>query len=183
MTKGFTYAAIVRAIKDNDPAAGISVKGVERHAARHFAFQNAAGATYRQILERRAAENNIDFVNAVGTAITPIAYLETLYVRAFEHLTSEDAPPVDLKVGLQAAVHLQQILANSSDQLEVAGIMAQLNRLVAVVKSVVPQEFHSAILAALDGAESAMTTPSPAIQTTQIDEFDPGDDFDEDDED
>ena len=36
-----------------------------------------AKATYRDILERRARENAVDFVEGVATALTPIAFFET----------------------------------------------------------------------------------------------------------
>jgi len=35
---------------------------VRRHCRRHFPIQSVARATYRDILERRARENQIDFV-------------------------------------------------------------------------------------------------------------------------
>ena len=41
----------------------VTVDSVRNHAARHFPVQNVARATYRQILERRAEGNGIDFVS------------------------------------------------------------------------------------------------------------------------
>ena len=43
-------------------------------------MQNVAKATYRRILERRAQENGVDFVKGVATAITPMAFYETVMV-------------------------------------------------------------------------------------------------------
>jgi hypothetical protein len=38
-----------------------------------------AKATYRDILERRARENAVDFVEGVATALTPIAFLRDVH--------------------------------------------------------------------------------------------------------
>ena len=51
------------------------------HANRHFPVQQVARATYREILERRAKENSVDFIEGVATAITPLAFLETVMVK------------------------------------------------------------------------------------------------------
>ena len=51
----------------------MTIDSIRRHAERHFPVQNVAKATYRQILERRAKENTVDFVEGVATAITPMA--------------------------------------------------------------------------------------------------------------
>ena len=40
-------------------------------------------ATYRRVLERRAQENGVDFVNGVATAITPMAFYETVMVKGY----------------------------------------------------------------------------------------------------
>ena len=37
----------------------------------------------REILERRAQENGVDFINGVATAITPMAYYETVMARGW----------------------------------------------------------------------------------------------------
>jgi hypothetical protein len=44
-------------------AVGVTSDSIRRHAERHFPVQNAARATYREILERRAKANSVDFVN------------------------------------------------------------------------------------------------------------------------
>ena len=59
----------------------VTIDSVRQHTKRHFPVQNVARATYREMLERRAKENGVDFVNGVATAITPMAFFETV-VRA-----------------------------------------------------------------------------------------------------
>jgi hypothetical protein len=79
----------------------VTVDSVRNHAARHFPVQQAARATYREILERRARENQIDFVNGVATALTPVAFYETVLVRGYETLVDPDTK-VDVKTGMIA---------------------------------------------------------------------------------
>jgi hypothetical protein len=48
----------------------MTIDSIRNHTARHFPVQHVAKATYREILERRAKENSVDFVEGVATAIT-----------------------------------------------------------------------------------------------------------------
>ena len=84
---GASYAYIVRTLEgDNaqlDQRDRVTIDSIRNHTARHFAVQNVAQAAYRDILERRAKENAIDFVEGVATALTPMAYLEVVMAKAF----------------------------------------------------------------------------------------------------
>ena len=72
---GASYAQVVRALAaDNaelDKCDRVTVDSVRTHCRRHFPVQSFAKATYREILERRARENQIDFVEGVATALHP----------------------------------------------------------------------------------------------------------------
>ena len=61
LASGMSYAMTLRALGDD--AVGVTSDSIRRHAERHFPVQNAARATYREILERRAKENCVDFVD------------------------------------------------------------------------------------------------------------------------
>ena len=78
LATGASYAMIVRALAaDNaelDKRDRVTIDSIRNHA-RHFPVQNVAKATYREILERRAQENRVDFVEGVATALTPIGVL------------------------------------------------------------------------------------------------------------
>jgi hypothetical protein len=93
---GRSYAAIVRAVEaDNavlDSRDRVTIDSVRNHTRRHFPVQDAAKATYRQILERRAEQNGIDFANGVTTALTPMAFFEVVMLKAFESLIDPDIP-------------------------------------------------------------------------------------------
>jgi hypothetical protein len=88
--------------------------------------QQAARATYREILERRARENQIDFVNAVATALTPVAFYETVVVRGYETLVGPDTK-VDVKTGMIAAGRLQSLLDRRGEGPDAAQMMVEVN--------------------------------------------------------
>ena len=103
LASGASYASTLRALGGD--AVGVTTDSIRRHAQRHFPVQNAARATYREILERRAQENSVDFVNGLATAITPMALLETVMVKGYEKLV-DPATEVDVKTGMAAACRL-----------------------------------------------------------------------------
>ena len=59
----------------------MTIDSIRNHCVRHFPVQQVARATYREILERRAKENSVDFIDGVATAITPLAVLETIMMK------------------------------------------------------------------------------------------------------
>ena len=59
----------------------VTIDSIRNHATRHFPVQHLARATYREILERWAKENSVDFIDGAATAITPLAFLETVMVK------------------------------------------------------------------------------------------------------
>ena len=68
-------AMVLRALGEDKTALGkgdrVTINSIRNHAARHFPVQQVARATYREIVERRAREAQIDFVNGVATALAP----------------------------------------------------------------------------------------------------------------
>src|SRR5262249_12593486 len=107
---GASYAMIVRALgEDNTKLAKcdrVTIDSIRNHTVRHFPVQNIAKATYREILERRAKANGADFVEGVATAITPIAFFETVMVKSYETLVDSNTM-VDVHTGIVAAGRLQ----------------------------------------------------------------------------
>ena len=108
LATGASYAMVLRALaEDNarlDPRDRVTIDSVRNHCGRHFPVQNVARATYRDILERRAGENRVDFVEGVATALTPIAFFETVMVKSYETLVDSDTK-VDVHTGIIAAGH------------------------------------------------------------------------------
>jgi hypothetical protein len=187
LATGSSYAQIVRAV-GADGAGELSLDSVRNHANRHFPVQNAAQATYREIVERRAAENQIDFVAGVGTALTPVAYLETIMAKAFEGLV-KDGTDVSVETGLRAAEKLQAFAGDRDRDREILQMHVVLGRITAAVKSVVPQHMWAEISDKLDdqpvdpgddGDDDGPIDPDGPDDDDDDQPVDPGDDGDDD---
>jgi hypothetical protein len=174
LASGASYASTLRALGGD--AVGVTTDSIRRHAQRHFPVQNAARATYREILERRAKENSVDFVEGVATAITPMALLETIMVKGYEKLV-DPATEVDVKTGMAAACRLQEMIDSHTDQADWARAQADMGRIVEVVRSFVPSERWPEVQAALRGEAPIR---KPGVQEVQGIEMVEIDDSDED---
>jgi len=85
-----------------------------------------AKATYRDILERRARENAVDFVEGVATALTPIAFFETFMAKSYETLVDSDTR-VDVNT-IVAARRLQAVIGSRDYSIDVAEMVARIPR-------------------------------------------------------
>ena len=154
LATGTSYAFIVRALAAENAKLGardrVTVDSVRNHCGRHFPVQSVARATYRKILERRAEENGVDFVNAVATAITPMAFYETVMVKGYETLVDSDTK-VDVSTGMIAAGRLQAMIESRTPSM--LNMWVQLNRIIDAIHSSVPEELWPEILRKLDGDE------------------------------
>jgi hypothetical protein len=90
LATGASFAMIVRALAAGNAALDtrdrVTIDSVRTHATKHFPVQSVAKATYRDIVERRAQENRVDFVEGVATALTPLAFYEVAMNKAFRAL-------------------------------------------------------------------------------------------------
>jgi hypothetical protein len=77
-----SYAMVLRALADDNAKLEkndrVTIDSIRNHTVRHFPVQQVARAAYREILERRAKDNSVDFIEGVATAITPLAVLESV---------------------------------------------------------------------------------------------------------
>jgi hypothetical protein len=174
LAAGASYAMTLRSLSEE--AAGVTADSIRRHAERHFPVQNAARATYREILERRARENGVDFIGGVASAITPMALLETIMVKGYENLVDPDTA-VDVKTGMAAACRLQEMIDSHTDQADWARVQADMGRIVEVVRAFVPSERWPEVQAALRGEAPIR---KPGVQEVQGIEMVEIDDSDED---
>ena len=181
LARGASYAGIVRALSVENAALDehdrVTVHSVRNHAARHFPVQNVARATYREILERRARENQIDFVEGVATALTPMAFLETVMVRGYETLV-DPGTTVDVNTGMLAAGRLQALVESRAGETSLAEIIVKMNRVIEAVRSTVPPELWPEIRRRIEGDDA----PEPledGVLDPGDDAFEPDDDFDE----
>ena len=160
LATGASYAYIVRALGEVnaklDLRDRVTIDSVRNHCARHFPVQQVAGATYREILERRAQENRVDFVQGVATALTPLAFYEVVMNKAFRSLVEQDAE-VSVETGLRAAEKLQSFLDSRDTGVDVAEMWVSLDRAINAVKSVVPEEMWGAIAEKLESERHSKT--------------------------
>jgi hypothetical protein len=156
LASGASYAMILRALRDDnaelDKPDRVTIDSIRNHTARHFPVQNVAKATYREILERRAQENGVDFAEGVATAITPLAFLETVMVKSYETLVDSDSK-VDVNTGIMAAGRLQSLIDSRDYDHELLVMKVQMAAICAAVKSTVPQSMWGEIIEKLDEAE------------------------------
>ena len=133
-------------------------------------MQQTAHATYREILERRARENQVDFVEGVAIALTPMAFYEVVMAKAFRTLV-DDGTEVSVETGLRAAEKLQSVLDGRERGTDVLELRVQLGRIGEAVRAVVPQEMWAAIVEKLEELEQ-----HPEALDVGTDSFDDADD-------
>ena len=172
LASGASYAMILRAIGE-DNAAGVTIDSIRNHAERHFPVLNVAKATYREILERRAREAQIDYVNGLATALTPIALYECVMNEAFRQLAAGGVA-VSIDAGLRAAEKLQALTDARAGEADAATMLAQMGRVIKVVREFLPREHWPALQAALLGEEVEQPKPQPveSIRVVQIEDSD-----------
>ncbi len=167
---GASYAMVLRTLEqDNaklDQRDRVTIDSIRCHTKRHFPVQNVAKATYRAILEQRAKENGVDFVQGVATAITPMAFFETVMVKGYESLVDPETK-VDVNTGILAAGRLQALIDSRAGRTSMAEILFKMNRIIKAVHSTVPPELWPEILRKIDG---------PVAADAPMDEFEECDD-------
>ena len=185
LARGASYAQVVRALAaDNaelDKCDRVTVDSIRTHCRRHFPVQSFAKATYREILERRARENQIDFVEGVATALTPMALYETIMVRGYETLIAQDTT-VDVNTAMLAAGRLQAMIESRAGEMSMAEVMVKMGRVIEAVRSTVPQTMWPEIRRRLEGdGDSAERLEEEDWDGFEPDDdpFEPDDDFDE----
>ena len=185
---GSSYAMIVRAlVADNAKLAKcdrVTIDSVRTHATKHFPVQSVAKATYREVVERRAHKNRVDFVEGVATALTPLAFYEVAMNKAFRALV-DDRTEVSVETGLRAAEKLQSVLDGRERGTDVLELKVQLGRIIEAVRSVVPQEMWGEIVEQLEQLEQhpqALDVGDGPFDDADDEIFDPTEFIDEDDE-
>ena len=186
LATGSSYAMIVRALAaDNaelDKCDRVTVDSIRNHCARHFPVQNFAKATYREILERRAKANGVDFVEGVATAITPIAFFETVMVKSYETLVDSNTR-VDVNTGIVAAGRLQSLIDSRDYSHDLLVLKVQMDAIRHAVKSTVPQEMWGEIAEKLEEFEQHPEALDVGTDSYDDDEaYDPTEFIDDDDD-
>ena len=188
LASGASYAMVVRALAaDNaelDKCDRVTIDSVRNHCGRHFPVQKTAHATYREILERRAKANGLDFVEGVATAITPIAFFETIMVKSYETLVDSDTK-VDVHTGIVAAGRLQSLIDSRDYSRDLLVLKVQLGQICDAVKSTVPQEMWGEIVEKIEELEQhqeALDVGMDSFDDADDDAYDPTEFIDDGDE-
>ena len=188
LAAGTSYAMVLRALGEHntklDKCDRVTIDSIRNHCGRHFPVQNVAKATYREILERRAKANGVDFVDGVATALTPIAFFETVMVKSYETLV-DSGTKVDVNTGILAAGRLQSLMDSGDYDHDLLVMKVQMAAICAAVKSTVPQSMWGEIIEKLDEAEQhqeSLDVGTDAYDYADDDPFDPTKFIDEDDE-
>jgi len=157
-------------------------RSIRTHTTKHFPVQQTAHATYRKILERRARENQVDFVDGVAIALTPIAFYEVVMNKAFRTLV-DDRTEVSVETGLRAAEKLQSVLDGRQRGADVLELKVQLGQIGEAVRAVVPQSMWAAIVEKLEELEQHPEALDVGMDSFDDDDpYDPTEFIDEDDE-
>jgi hypothetical protein len=166
LATGASYAMVLRALGDDnaklDKRDRVTIDSIRKHAARHFPVQQVARATYREILERRAKDNGVNFIEGVATAITPLAFLETVMVKGYQTLVDEHTA-VGYRDGMEAALKLTEALRKHAGDHDKAQMMAEMGRIIEVVRTFIPAERWPDVQAALRGETPLSQQTSQAV--------------------
>ena len=139
------YAGIVRALAaDNaelDTRDRVTLDSIRTHATKHFPVQSVAKATYRSIVERRAQENRIDFIEGVATALTPLAFFEVVMTKAFRRPWWTMTPRSAWRPGCAPPRSCSPSSTGVSEApASSLGMKVQLYQIGQAVRSVVPED-------------------------------------------
>src|ERR1700726_3229978 len=171
LATGTSFAMVLRALGEDKTALGkgdrVTIDSVRNHAARHFPVQQVARATYREIVERRAREAQIDFVNGLATALTPMALYQCVMNEAFRRLVDGEVD-VGVDTGLRAAEKLQALIDARTGEADWARAQVQMGRIIEVVRTYIPSEKWPEVQAALRGDRPIHAEQSEPLEDIQM---------------
>lgn len=173
LATGMTYRDVERAIEVFNQGRPlnrrITYNSIRTHQKNHMPFEAQA---VRDILERRAAEASRDFIDGVGSIVTPVSYAEAVMQRSFETLIDNNLP-VDTKDGLAAAKLVHTIDAGLTTGMDEAEAMAQLNRIIEAVRAVVTPEQMVRIGALLESSRDDDQRELEVLEVDADEVYDP----------
>ena len=148
----------------------MTIDSIRHHTVRHFRRRTSPRRPTGEILERWAKANGVDFVKGVATAITPMAFFETVMVKGYETLV-DSGTRVDVNTGIVAASRLQSRIDSRDYDRELLVMKVQVAAICDAVKSTVPQEMWGEIIEKLEELEQ-----HPEVLDVGTDSFDEADD-------
>lgn len=163
---------------DNDDNRIIKARNVWVHRTEHFNVDRPAQAMLREIAERRAAEQNRDFVNGIANIVTPYAVLEGAMVKGWASITDE-ATQITVRDTILAATKLDELTNRDAGSKTIASLMYKMDRIMKAIRIAVPEQYHSEILDIIDGeyepqtAVAAITQRVTDVAAEAVKEFTP----------
>lgn len=179
---GLTRASVVSALEPLNARleSPITWRNVHDHQTRHFDVGGPVQRIYDDIVRRRAIEAGLeDFEDAVGVAVNVKSYYEIMMVKGLATLVSEETV-VSPAEGAVAAAKLYELERKESGSQQVAEIMARQNKIIAAVREIMPEDLIPAFMARLQGHD-APPLDVEVVEGSDIEEFDPGGDDDDED--
>jgi len=128
----------------------ITYDSLRRHRKHHFPMQVPASAVIRKLIERRARESGVDVETATGTLVNAMSYLETMMIRGFEQVENPSVL-ISAEAGMKAAVKLHELQRKDEGMMDRARMLAEMNRIIEVVRTYVDKDRWPALQAALKG--------------------------------
>jgi hypothetical protein len=111
----------------------IAARNIWYHRKNHFNVDEPALALYRDILERRAEEQQKDHLNGIGHAVTPYAVLETVMTKGYS-LVTDPLVPITIKETMDAATKLHELTNRDAGQRQMAEVLATMNRIISAAQ-------------------------------------------------
>lgn len=162
----------------------ISYDNLWQHIKRHFNPENPAREIFRNIQRRRLADEGIDFEKAVGNTVNAIIYFETMMVKGYSTMIDEKTE-VSVAEGASAAKQFYDMTRKDAGLQEMAELMAAQNRIIAAFREEVPERYHAAIIARLEGKDAPLDVEVRELDKGDESPYDPlalHDDHDDEDE-
>lgn len=160
----------------------ITLNSIGHHARTHFPLEETANAVYRKLIEKRAAQYEIDFVNGVGGAVTSLGFLDVVVQKGLEGIMDGE-----LKVSVESAIRAAKEVATieaqrDQEDSDISEAWVQLNEIMEAVREEVPADVLDRIVTRLkQGQGDARVLDIAASDVQEVEEewtepgYDPGD--------
>ena len=160
-----TLEAANRSLPQSDK---VTYDSLYRHRKRHFDVQNPAWAIHRKIAERRYAEAGKDHEQGIGNMVNHLVFLESMMIKGYETMLEEETV-ITPKDGLAASLELDEIRRREEGSVDKAKMVAEMSRVINVVRQFVPVEQWPKLQAALSGESAPQAVASErGIEAVQM---------------
>lgn len=151
----------------------VSRNSINNHRRQHFDGQVPAKAVYRRMLEQEAINQGLETEDNVSSVLTNVAYLQVVRQKGYESLINDDYK-VSPSMGMVAATKLQEWEKDAEKGQSMTELMAEMGKMISVVRQFVPPDRWPALQAALTGQEPPQETRSvastPSVRIVEVDD-------------